>query len=339
VNAQSAPAPAPGATPDPSSPLPVIIDSDPGIDDTLALLLALTSPELDVRGISVSYGNTVVENAFRNAVVILRRAGKRTALGVGARRPLKRPLEVAAETHGKSGLGYAEVPPAGVILDFVKSLDRMLAEQPGPVTLVTLGPVTSLALALRRDPDLVRAKVTRHIAMIGNVAAQGNTTRYAEFNAWCDPEALDQVLRAELPTEMVGLDVTRQMVLAPNEITRLAHSGAAHARWIEDALRFYMEFHKRQEGLDGCIVNDVLPIAALVKPSVLTFEERRLTVDLEDGEHRGHTRLDPEAGARVQVATQVDTAKVRSLLSERVFRWATRMPTAPSVAKGEEAHA
>src|SRR5437879_1596840 len=109
----------------------------------------------------------------------------------------------------------------GHSVDFVKSLDRLLAEQPEPVTLVTLGPVTSLALALRSDPQLVRAKVARHIAMIGNVGATGNTTRYAEFNAWCDPEALDIVLRAELPTEMVGLDVTRQMVPAPHEPTTM----------------------------------------------------------------------------------------------------------------------
>ena len=296
----------------------------------LALLLALASPELDVRGISISYGNTTVEHAFRNAVAILRRAGKRTTLGVGARRPIKRPLATAADTHGESGLGYADVPPAGVILDFVKSLERLLADQPQPVTLVTLGPVTSLALAVRRDPELVRAKVGRHIAMIGNVGAKGNTTKYSEFNAWCDPEALDTVLRAELPTEMVGLDVTRQMVLAPGEMTRLAHSGAANARWIQEALRFYIEFHKRQEGLDGCIVNDILPIAALLKPASLTFEERRLVVDLEDGEHRGHTRVDP-AGSRVQVATQVDVAQVRALLSERVFRWAVRSTSAPGV--------
>jgi len=314
----------------PSSPvpIPVIIDTDPGIDDMLALLLALASPELDVRGISVSYGNTLVENAYRNAVVIARRAGQRTTLGVGARRPLARPLAVASDTHGESGLGYAALPPAGVILDWVKSLDRLLADQPEPVTLVTLGPVTSLALALRRDPALVRDKVSRHVAMIGNVAAEGNTTRYAEFNAWCDPEALDIVLRAELPTEMVGLDVTRQLVLAPNEVTRLAHSGAAQAVWIQDALRFYMEFHKRQEGLDGCILNDVLAIAALVHPAALTFEEQRLTVDLDDAEHRGHTRVDPD-GARVKVATRVELGPVRRLLSERVFRWAARAAATP----------
>src|SRR2546430_9790015 len=119
-------------------------------------------------------------------------------LGVGARRRLMRAQGVGNEAPGAWGLGSAELPPAGVTLDGVKSLARLLVEQPEPVTLVTLGPVTGLALALRREPDLVRAKVARHIAMVGNIAARGNTTRYSESNAWCDPEALDTVLKAGL---------------------------------------------------------------------------------------------------------------------------------------------
>jgi len=106
-------------SPIPPPAAPVVIDTDPGIDDTLALLLALRSPELDVRGISVSYGNTIVEHAHRNALEILRRSGRRLPVAVGARRPLKRGLAVALETHGPSGLGYAAVPPAGSALDFV----------------------------------------------------------------------------------------------------------------------------------------------------------------------------------------------------------------------------
>src|SRR5438552_3989029 len=183
----------------------------------LALLLALASPELELRGISVSYGNTVVENAYRNTVEIMRRAGKRITLGVGARRPLKQELAVAHETHGASGLGYAELPPAGVTLDWVKSLDRLLVEQPEPVTLITLGPISSLALALR--------------------------------------------------------------------------------------------------------------------PDALAFEEQRIVVDLSDGEHRGHTRVKPE-GARGQVATQVEMSRVRPLLSERVFRCATRATTTQTSQEG-----
>lgn len=299
-------------------PIPVVIDSDPGIDDTLALLLALQSPELDVRGIAVTYGNTTVEHAYRNCVEILRRAGRRLTLGVSARRPLKRALTVALETHGPTGLGDAVVPPAGVILDFLKPLDRLLAEQPEPVTLVTLGPVTGLALALRRDAALVRRTVKRHLAMIGNLRAAGNTTRYSEFNAWCDPEALAEVLRAELPTELVGLDVTRKLLLASHEIDRLGRSDDEMERWLHAALRFYLDFHRRQEKLDGCVINDALPIAELIAPGMLTFEPLRLVVDLEDGEPRGRTRVDPN-GARARVATGVRPEAAHRLLVERVL--------------------
>ena len=297
--------------------LPLIIDTDPGIDDALALLLALQSPELDVRGISISYGNTTVEHAHRNAVEILRKVGRRVTLGLGARRPLKRQLAVALETHGASGLGEAVLPPAGVILDFAKPLDRLLAAQSEPVTLLTLGPATGLALALRRDAGLVQAKVTRHIAMIGSLKAAGNTTPHSEFNAWCDPEALDLVLKAELPTEMVGLDVTRQLVLTGPEIERLA-AGDPLERWLYDALRFYLAFHRQYDRLDGCVINDVLPVAELIAPGILRFEPLRVAVDLEDGDQRGRTRADPE-GSRASVAMGVTPEAARSLLFDRVL--------------------
>ncbi len=314
-------------SPESRAPTPVIIDTDPGIDDCLALLLALNSPELDVRGISISYGNTVVENAYRNAVEILRKVKHpvRVALGIGARRPLKRQLQVADDTHGTSGLGYADVPPAGVILDYVRPLERLLEAQPEPVTLVTLGPVTSLALVLRANPALVREKVARHVAMIGNVEAPGNTTRFSEFNAWCDPEALATVLAAEIPTEMIGLDVTRKVVIKGNEVERLAHQSP----WLYDALRFYVEFHKKQEGLDGAVINDVLAIAYLIQPGVLTFSDLRLTVGLDDGNTRGRTKLDAK-GSFTRVAMEVHAPPVRRMLFERVF---------PAVALAEEAMA
>ena len=302
----------------PSSPvpLPIIIDTDPGIDDCLALLLALNSPELDVRAISISYGNTVVENAYRNAVEIIRRVKHpvRVPLGIGARRPLKRQLDVAADTHGPSGLGYADVPPAGVILDYVRPLERLLDAQREPVTLVTLGPVTSLALVLRANPVLVREKVGRHVAMIGNIEATGNQTRFSEFNAWCDPEALATVLAAEIPTEMIGLDVTRKLIIKGNEVERLAQSSP----WLHDALRFYVEFHQKQEGLDGAVINDVLAIAYLLQPNVLTFSDLRLSVGLDDGQSRGRTKLD-QKGSFARVAMDVHPAPVRRLLLERVL--------------------
>lgn len=301
-------------------PLPVVIDSDPGIDDSLALLLALASPELEVRGISVSYGNTVVENAMRNAVEVVRRAGRRIPLAMGARRPLKRPLAVALETHGPSGLGDAKVPPAGSVIDFMKPLERLLADQPEPVTLVTLGPVTSLAVALKRAPGVVREKVSRHVAMIGNLEARGNTTPFSEFNAWCDPEALAQVLAAQLPTDLVTLDVTRQIVVTAKQLDALARVEEPQARWLSGALSFYQRFHQQYEGFDGCVVNDVLVVAALIDPAVLTFQPSRLTVSLEDGDERGRTQVDME-GWKARVATKVEPEAVRDLLFERVLPW------------------
>jgi len=307
-------------------PLPIVIDTDPGIDDCLALLLALNSPELDIRAISITYGNSVVENAYRNCVEILRRAhNRRIPIGIGARRPLRRQLQVADDTHGPSGLGYADVPPAGVILDFVRPLERLLEAQREPVTLVTLGPVTGLALVLRSNPGLVREKVARHVAMIGNIEAPGNQTRFSEFNAWCDPEALAIVLAAELPTEMIGLDVTRKVIMKGNEVERLAQ----HSPWLHDALRFYVEFHKNQEGLDGAVINDVLAIAYLIQPDVLTFSDLRISVDLDDGQRRGRTRLDPK-GWFARVAMEVHPPPVRRMLFERVL---------PAGAPAEEAMA
>ena len=301
-------------------PLPVVIDTDPGIDDALALLLALSSPELDVRAITVCYGNTLVEHAHRNAIAILRYADRRIPIGVSARSPLRRPLAVARETHGDSGLGFAAVPAPGSVLDFMRPLERVLAESPEPVVLVTLGPLTGLALALRREPDLVRAKVRRHIAMAGTLTAPGNTTRYSEFNAWCDPEALAHVLEAKLPTEMVGLDVTRAISLSAADVAQIGESDDPKARWLFDALRFYVDFHKEYERFEGCVINDVLPIAYLIDPEVLTFRPARVAVELNDGENRGRT-TESVMGRDALIATEPGVRRVRTLLLERVLPW------------------
>ncbi len=300
--------------------LPVVIDTDPGIDDALALLLALASPELDVRGITVTYGSTVVEHAHRNAIALLRLAQKRLPVGVSARSPLRRPLAVGRDAHGESGLGHAAVSAAGSVLDYVRPLERVLADCAEPVVLVTLGPLTGLALALRREPGLVKAKVKRHIAMAGAVTTVGNITSYSEFNAWCDPEALSHVLAAKLPTELVGLDTTREMVLTGADVAHLGETDDPKARWLFDALRFYVAFHKEYAGLDGCIVHDVLPIAALIDPSVLSFRPMRLTVGLNDGDNRGRTS-EAADGLHALVAEHPDARRVRTMLIERVLPW------------------
>ncbi len=295
---------------------PLIIDTDPGIDDCLALFLALNSSELDIKAIVTVFGNTSLENATRNAHEIVRRAGASVRIIPGAAAPLSRALVTAHDTHGESGLGYAAVPPAKKVEPNSEALLALLAHLEEPITLVTLGPLTNLAVALARDPTLVRTRIRRHLAMAGNLAARGNTTTHSEFNAWCDPEAADQVLRAHLGTQWVGLDVTRQLFLGADDVEALEET--EHDKWLRDALRFYVEFHRDFEELEGCVVNDPLVIAHLLKPGTLVFEEVAVAVDLGDGDDRGRTAAVPD-GIPTTFATSVRPEFAIDLLRARVF--------------------
>lgn len=297
----------------------IIIDTDPGIDDVVTLALAAQAPEIDLVAVTTTYGNAPLPETTRNAVAVLQLAGRSdVAVTPGAARPLVRELVTAPETHGDSGVGYASVPEADRALapnEFVL-LDR-LEEADKPVTLVTLGPLTNLAHALGRDAHLVRDRVERHIGMFGNLWERGNTNRWADFNAWCDPEALERVLDAQLPSEMVGLDVTRRMTITAQEVERLAASSDPLTSWLAQALRFYVAFHRSQERLDGCVLNDVLTIGELLDPGLLGFEDSRIQADLDDGEHRGHTKIVGH-GKPNPVALTVDVSQMRRLL-DRVF--------------------
>jgi inosine-uridine nucleoside N-ribohydrolase len=294
--------------------VPVIIDSDPGIDDVVALALAVRSPELDVRAVTTTYGNATLAATTRNARVVLALVGRADiSVHPGADRPLTRDLVTAPETHGPSGVGYAPVPDEQPQQPDPTALLTVLREQRTPVTLVTLGPLTNLAHALEGDGPLVRSKVDRHIGMFGNLRERGNTNRWADFNAWADPEAAARVLQAGLDTVMVGLDVTRRMTLTASEVARLEAAGDRVTAWLGSALRYYVEFHRSQERLDGCVVNDVLAIGPLLSRGLLSTEQRRLEVELDGGEHRGHTRERP-AGSETTVALGVDIPMMRALL-------------------------
>ena len=302
-----------------SAPTPVpprtVIDTDAGIDDVVALALAARSREIDLLAITTSYGNATLGATTRNAREILRLVDCSIAVLPGSDRPLVRPLVTAPETHGESGVGYAPVPSerAGDGVPDPEILLSVLSETAEPVTLVTLGPLTNLAHALTRDARLVRRRVARHLGMFGNMHERGNTNRWADFNAWCDPEAANIVIRAALPTEMVGLDVTRRMTLTAAHVRSLADSTHRLVRWLGRALWFYVEFHRQQERLDGCVVNDVLPIGELIAPGLLGWRTFPLTIDLDDGAHRGHTR-ERDDGTPTPVAMEVDVAGMRDLL-------------------------
>lgn len=305
--------------------LPLVIDTDPGIDDALALILAARADGARLLAVSTTYGNTTVDRATRNARVVLAREGCRAPIFPGADRPLARPLLTAKETHGSEGLGDHELPAADPVTPSSSALLDALRAAAEPVTLVTLGPLTNLALALRNDPAFLRSRVARHVAMGGNIAAAGNSGGLAEFNVWCDPEAAGEVFEARLGTELVGLDVTRRLVITAAGVETLAGSDDAEARWLGRLLAFYVRFHRRQEGLPGAVINDPLAIALALEPGWGTTETLPLVVNLAAGQGRGETVVGRPADPPVRVYRDVDLAPVHDWLLHYVFgRWLTK---------------
>ena len=310
--------------------LPLVIDTDPGIDDALALMLAARAPSARLRAVSVSYGNTTLDRATRNARLVLARAGCAAPVFPGADRPLVRPLVTAKETHGPEGLGdHDTAPPEPVAASHTSLLDALRAAGE-PVTLVTLGPLTNLALALRADAAYLRSRVTRHVAMGGNIAAAGNSGGLAEFKVWCDPEAAAEVLAAGLGTELVGLDVTRRLVITAAGVERLATHADPDAQWLGRLLGFYVRFHHHFEGLPGAVINDPLAVALALQPAWGTAETLHLAVNLAAGTGRGETTVGLPSDPNVAVYRGVTLAPVHALLLEHLFgAWLTESDFRP----------
>lgn len=324
------------------------IDTDPGIDDALALLLAFGSPAARVEAITTVAGNVDVDRATRNLCRIVAAAQPRPVprLARGAAAPLRLPLVTAAHVHGDDGLGGLDrhVEPDGrprypdpplslemrdgpdVILDVAR---RYGAE----LTLIALGPLTNVALALQRDPAAVR-RIGRIIAMGGAVAVPGNVTPAAEFNFYVDPEAAAAVLDADLPIELIPLDVTRQVVLAEAALAaRLAEARSPLARFIEDFTRHGLDFAEARED-GGIILHDPLAVGVALDPTLATFEALRVSVECEGRHTRGLSLADRRPGRgrgseppNCRVATDIDAARFLALFLDRLC------PASPSSAR------
>lgn len=268
----------------------LIIDTDPGIDDALAIALMAVSPEIRLKAVVATYGNSPASNTARNARYVLDTFGAtKVPVYVGAQRPLVKPLAPAFETHGQYGLGYVAVPQVdrfapgfgpSAILD-------ILRQSTSPVTLLTIGPLTDAALALAQDADIMKERVARIVMMGGSAGAPGNTTPVTEYNFWCDPEAAAAVFQSGIPITMVGLDVTREIIVHGSLVAKLADLDDPKARFLGDAMRFYVDFHREREGLDGCIINDPLAAALLIDESLCTYKSMRVDICTEEGLTRG----------------------------------------------------
>lgn len=264
----------------------IIFDTDPGIDDACAILLALASPEISVEGLSVVHGNCLLEQAVKNALSILELGNAaHIPVAVGCDLPLVQPSLLAPETHGNSGLGYANLPeprtrPIGQhAIDFL--IERILAA-PGEIILVAIGPLTNVALAIRQEPRIVTA-VKELIIMGGAIRHEGNTTALAEFNTFADPHAAHIVYHAGMPTTLVPLDVTYQCILTPTDVQNMRQVDSPVTQFVEDATRFYMEFHDEYQSIQGCVINDPLALALTFAPELCTYQEIPVDVDISGG--------------------------------------------------------
>lgn len=311
------------------SPKRIIIDTDPGIDDALAILLALASPELRVEGLVTVHGNCTLEQATTNALGLLELAGRPDLPVVpGAPRPLVQPLLTAPETHGETGMGYGRLPdPSRGPVDRhgVEWMIETLLDSPGEVEVVALGPLTNIALALRMAPQIATA-IPRLTIMGGAIREGGNTTPLAEFNTFCDPHAAHIVYQSGIPTTMVPLDVTYQVVLTTEHVDRLLETDSPVTRFVADSTRFYMEFHDQYQSIEGCVINDPLALALTFAPHLVATEAHPVGVDISGGTSMGKTYADfhriRAKEPTIDVALGVDVAAFMDLFLERIERLA-----------------
>jgi len=273
----------------------ILIDTDPGIDDSLAILLALASPELSLEGVSVVHGNCSLEQATINGLSILElgNAGH-IPLAVGCELPLVQPSLLAPETHGNTGLGYAKLPEPRtrpIVQHGTDFLIEKIMSNPGEFTLVAIGPLTNVALAIRKEPRVVDA-LKEIIIMGGAIRHEGNTTALAEFNTYVDPHATHIVFHAGIPTTLVPLDVTYQCVLTSQDVERLLKTDSPIPQFVKDTTDFYMEFHDDFQGIKGCVINDPLALALTFAPELCDYQELPVDVDISGGVSTGKTFAD-----------------------------------------------
>jgi purine nucleosidase len=343
--------------------IPLILDVDTGIDDSLALLYAVASPEAELVAVTCVGGNVDARQVEWNTRSVLELAGRSDLeVALGREQPLVRPVETTPETHGPQGLGYAELPPPSKALSHRHAVDLIIDEarrRPGEITLVTCGPLTNLAMALLREPNLPTL-LKGWVLMGGAYRHPGNTAPTTEWNIHCDPEAAKIAFGAwgsmavaggrGLPVAL-GLDITETATILPEHVVALARAAGSTpddslalsrgedpmraersvasnpiVRYVADALRFYMEFHSRFDGFYGAFIHDALAVAAALDPTLIRTVAVPVDVELGGTLTTGETVTDwrrvwgkPD---NVEVGVEADADEFLRRFVERVGRLA-----------------
>ncbi len=299
----------------------VIIDTDPGIDDAMAVLFACLCPDIDLVGLTSIFGNVTTDIATRNAKVLAEMARLDVPVARGADAPVQQAARpVAWEIHGREGFGgVAPITPDGQPLDETAAefICRAVSEHPGEIVLCPVGPLTNLARALELDPSIA-GKVKSVTVMGGSLDEGGNATPHAEANIWQDPHAADMVFAAGWDVTLVGLDVTHQVKCTPKNFAHLAAQAPVLGGFLNEAVQHYFAFHRAVDRFDGCYMHDPTAVVSIVRPDLFQVEHQPLRV-IVDGEETGCTvRAAGSDRPPASVCMQVEVDAVRNLFLDTV---------------------
>ena len=290
-----------------------IIDTDPGTDDTLALMMALGSPALDVLGLTTVGGNATLAHATRNALRLVQYMGRPTLpVSRGSARPLKGRFHYAYHFHGPGGL-TVRLPLPRVAPHPARApgfISELAAKHSGETTIIALGPLTNVAKALQRHPQL-KGHVQQIVVMGGAVEVPGNVNEYAEFNIYNDPVAADLVLSSDIPITLIGLDVCTQVYVTRDDEGWIS-GGSKRARLARRILANWFKTHPDRERYDLC---DPLAVTAAIEPNLLGYTRATVAVETNDPEQMGRT-IATYGDGLVEVATTVDSGRAKAVIGD-----------------------
>jgi len=305
----------------------IILDCDPGHDDAIAMLLAHGSPEISLAAITTVAGNQTIEKVTRNALAVATIGGiTHVPIAAGMERPLVRERMAAASIHGDSGMDGPQLPEPTVRLDGRHAVDliieTVMSEPAGTITLVPTGPLTNIAMAVRREPRMVDR--VREVVLMGGGYATGNWSATAEFNIIVDPEAAHIVFNERWPLTMVGLDLTHQALATPSVVSGFAELDTVPGRFIVDLLAFFAHSYRDMQGLESPPVHDACAVAYVIDQTVMTVRRAPLDVELTGTLTLGMTVADFRSPApedcRSQVAVDLDAGRFWALALDAVRR-------------------
>ena len=305
------------------TPIPLILDCDPGHDDALAMILAAHNPALKLLGITTVSGNGGISKVTLNARRVATLAKIDVPIAEGSGKSILGAFEEASDIHGESALDGAELPQPAMELSTMHAVDliaKLVRENSDPVTLVATGPLTNIALFLKMYPDL-KGKVSE-IVFMGGSASRGNRTPYAEFNIWMDPEAADVVLRSGLPVTMCGLDVTHQALVTPAIFARLEAMATPVSKTIIGLLKFFAKTYDEVFEMPDPPLHDPVAIALLIDRSVVKSRFANVQIELNGSLTRGATVVDifNRLGEQpnCNVALELDFERFRELMLQAI---------------------